>query len=85
MIPWKQVEAFKAMRTSGIPFEEALSRLRADGVTIVQSMAIVKEAQRCELAEAKRLVHTSRTWRDVAEATEKMWDDALDELKKKKA
>ena len=50
---------------SGASLDTALSQLRASGASIVESIISVRSVRRCDLAEAKRLVHLSRAWEDV--------------------
>ena len=70
------------MRESGLSLEDSLSQLRSKGVSIIECIIAVKDASDCELLEAKKLVHTSKAWHDVAEATEKMWDELIHEIEK---
>jgi hypothetical protein len=84
MIPGTYGSELKAMRESGLSFEECLSRLRSKGASIIESIIAVKDATSCELFRAKEFVHTSKTWHDVAEATEKMWDELMQEIEKEK-
>jgi ribosomal protein L7/L12 len=71
-----------ALRQSGRSFEDSLTDLRSKGATIIECIIAVKEETGCDLSEAKRVVHASKTWHDVADAAEKMWDELIDELKK---
>jgi ribosomal protein L7/L12 len=82
MTPRRFAKELKALRQSGRSFEESLADLRSKGATIIECIVAVKEETGCELSEAKRVVHASKTWHDVADATEKMWDEIIDELKK---
>jgi hypothetical protein len=50
---------------SGASLDTALSQLRASGASIVESIVSVRSVRRCDLAEAKRLVHLSPAWEDV--------------------
>lgn len=74
----------KAMQESGLPLEKCLSQLRSMGASILECIVAVKEVSGCELSGAKKLVHTSKAWHDVAEATDKMWDDLIHEIEKDK-
>ena len=56
---------------NGADMETSLQALRAAGATIFESMAAVRSVRPCDLAEAKRLVHYSKTWTDVREETER--------------
>ena len=85
MFPRKFTKDLKTMRESGLPLDDSLSQLRSRGASIIECIVAVKEEHGCDLAEAKRLVHASKAWRDVAEGTEKMWDEMIDALEKKKA
>lgn len=55
----------------GSDLESSLQRLRVAGATIFESIAAVRSVQRCDLIEAKRIVHYSETWTDVREETER--------------
>ena len=70
------------MREAGLPLEESLSRLRSKGASIIECIVAVKEETGCELGEAKRVVHQSKTWRDVAGVTEVIWDELITALEK---
>ena len=70
------------MRQAGVSLDESLAQLRSRGASIIECIAAVKEEAGCELGEAKRIVSQSKTWRDVAEATEVMWDELITELQK---
>ena len=50
----------------GVALDTALSTLRADGASIIECIAAVRWVRGCDLAEAKRIVHTSPAWSDVA-------------------
>ena len=63
----------------GADMESSLQALRAAGATIFESMAAVRSVRRCDLAEAKRLVHYSKTWTDVREETERSLRRELEE------
>ena len=49
----------------GASLDIALSQLRANGTSIVESIISVRSVRGCDLAEAKRLVHLSPAWADV--------------------
>jgi len=70
------------MRKTGASLEESLTHLRSKGASIIECIVAVKEESGCELGEAKRVVSQSKTWRDVAEATEAMWDELIAGLEK---
>jgi hypothetical protein len=55
---------------AGKTLDEALAQLRADGASILDSIATVRAFRRCDLSEAKRLVESSAAWTDVRERTE---------------
>ena len=82
MFPRRFTQDLKSMREAGLSLEDSLSRLRSKGASIIECIAAVKEETACELGAAKRVVHQSKTWRDVAEATEAMWDELISELEK---
>jgi hypothetical protein len=82
MHPRRFTSELKAMREAGLSLEESLSHLRSKGASIIECIVAVKEETGCELGDAKRVVHQSKTWRDVAEATEVMWDELITALEK---
>jgi len=82
MIPRRFTNELRELRKSGRTFEEALTSLRANGASIIECIIAVKEERECELIEAKRAVLASKTWHDVAEATDQMWKDFVDAREK---
>ena len=67
------IDHSKTLRGSladGKTLNQALSQLRAEGVSILDCIATVRAFRRCELGEAKRLVESSAAWADVRENTE---------------
>jgi hypothetical protein len=65
--------------SKGHTMEEALTELRKEGASIFECIIAIKEHTGCDLAEAKRRIHDSHAWLDVIEATDRMWDELLDE------
>lgn len=63
----------------GKSFDVALGELRTAGASIFDCIASVRSFQRCDLAEAKRLVESSSAWRDVQAATDKFYRDLSDD------
>jgi hypothetical protein len=49
----------------GASLDTALSQLRANGASIVESIVSIRSVRGCDLVEAKRLVHLSPAWADV--------------------
>ena len=54
----------------GKTLDQALSELRAAGVSIFDCIVSVRTFRRCELAEAKQIVESSPAWSDHRVATE---------------
>ncbi len=66
----------------GESLENVLTRLRADGHGMAESVAILADAQGLELDEAKRLVVLSDTWldhRDAYDSVEASFWDSLEQ------
>lgn len=59
---------------------DALTYLRLAGCSPIQTIVVAKDRFGLGLADAKRALHQSPAWRDVAEAQERMWDAVLAEL-----
>ena len=67
----------KQLRTrlaQGLPLDDALQELRAAGASIIECIVATRHVRGCDLAEAKRLIHESKVWADITEATNTMWD-----------
>jgi hypothetical protein len=73
---------FRIRLASGRVFDDALRDVRAAGASIVESIVAVKHVRGCDLVEAKRLVHQSEAWADVAKSTEAMWAQLAEEFEK---
>ncbi|HSS77204.1 MAG TPA: hypothetical protein VLV54_10715 [Thermoanaerobaculia bacterium] len=58
----------------GISTEDMLQFFRSNGATLSDSIRLVKLAKGVDLAEAKRIVHFSDTWKDFREDSEKLHD-----------
>lgn len=54
--------------------EKVLSYLRKNGCSKTKSMAILAKTKDIDLGEAKELVHFSRTWRDMRDGNEKLYE-----------
>jgi hypothetical protein len=63
----------------GKGFDVALGELRADGASIFDCIASVRSFQRCDIADAKRMVESSSAWSDVQAATDKFYQDLSDD------
>jgi hypothetical protein len=61
---------FRRKLADGKPTDEALAELRTSGASIMECIAAVKSFRRCELAEAKAIVHNSSAWADIREQNE---------------
>lgn len=55
-------------------WDEALSRMRADGFSIVDSIKVTKSVLGVSLADAKRIVHDSSAWRDQRDSADRFHD-----------
>jgi hypothetical protein len=76
-IPRHFVPDLRLLCASGLSLDQALANLRAKGASIIECIVAVKEHTGCELVEAKQTVHSSNAWHDMAQATEKMWDEMI--------
>ena len=63
----------------GKSFDVALGELRAAGASIIDCIVSVRSFQRCDIAEAKRMVESSSAWADVTAATYKSFQDLSDD------
>ena len=77
-------EAEKLLRAlkPGEDPEEALQALRAHGCSKIESMIALRKSGRCSLAEAKVIVHGSKSWEDVAARDEAFHDALVAEVEK---
>ena len=82
MIPRRFVSDLKVLLQSGKTMDESLGHLRGKGASPIECIIAIKEHSGCSLTEAKQIIHSSRTWHDVAKATEKMWDNLIEEIEK---
>jgi hypothetical protein len=55
---------------SGKTLDQALSKLRVEGVMMGECIASVRTLNRCSLEDAKRLVESSSAWADIRRRTE---------------
>jgi ribosomal protein L7/L12 len=65
----------RKLTRAGTSFDAALGTLRANGASIIESIVAVRWVRGCDLAEAKRLVHASPVWADVAAQNEKLHEE----------
>ena len=75
MFPDLYSKQLRRKLADGKILDQALSELRSEGASILQSIVAVQKAQRCSLADAKRLVHFSPAWSDMREANEKFHEE----------
>jgi ribosomal protein L7/L12 len=66
------LELAQAMKEQGSAIEEILARLRASGVTIVDSLKVVRRIEGGHLGEAKEIIDSSEAWADRREANEQI-------------
>jgi hypothetical protein len=59
----------------GANLDAALGSLRANGASIVECIISVRWVRRCDLAEAKRIVHVSPAWADVMAQNEQFHEE----------
>ena len=70
MIPRDFQRDLRKQLADGKSFDEALSQIRIQGASILESIMAVQKFRGCDLAEAKKLVHFSNTWADVRQRNE---------------
>jgi ribosomal protein L7/L12 len=76
------VKLAQTMKGQGAETETILSRLRASGATIIESLKVIRQIENINLTEAKRIVDSSATWADKRDGNERirrMLIKALDE------
>lgn len=61
------LELAQATQEQGSDREELLTRLRASGVTIIDSLKVIREIERVDLGKAKEIIDSSETWADRRE------------------
>ena len=59
----------------GVALDTALGTLRSDGASVIECIAAVRWVRGCDLAEAKRIVHASPAWSDVAAQHDKFHEE----------
>ncbi len=64
--------------------EEIIESLHASGLTIAESMKIIRELYKISLGEAKMMVARHPVWKDVIDAHTPFHDDLIRIIKKKK-
>lgn len=69
------VEQAAAVKAQGEQTETVLRFLRDRGLTITESIKAVRTIYSVPLAEAKRLVSESQTWRVIVTAAKPLHDD----------
>ena len=72
---YRFVQPFRRKLAEGRTTDEALAELRAEGASIIECIVAVRSFRRCELVEAKTLVHSSAAWADVKAMNEKFQAD----------
>ena len=68
---------YRELRGLGHDIQTALSLLRREGATIIESIAAVREVEGISLGEAKGVVADSQTWADHRRAHDRLVDAAL--------
>lgn len=82
MYPRDFTKQLRQRLARGLTLDAALQELRSEGASILESIAATKRVRGCDLGEAKRLVHFSPVWADVAKQAEAMWAGLEEELNK---
>ena len=58
---------FRRKLADGKTTDDALAELRASGASIMECIFAVQRFRRCDLGEAKKIVHFSPAWADMRE------------------
>jgi ribosomal protein L7/L12 len=58
----------RRMRSDGKTIEQVLAVLRAESLSIIDSIRVIRELTGMSLREAKQVIHNSATWMDVGPA-----------------
>lgn len=69
----------RRMLAEGSTLNEACGKLRLQGISPIECIIAIKEYMHCDLGEAKHRFQILKSWRDVTEATEKMWDNLTEQ------
>jgi hypothetical protein len=76
--PINYPKEFRRKLAEGKDLDTTLSELRASGASIMDCVSAVHSFRKCEIIEAKRIVHFSPAWKDVMEATDASFRDFND-------
>lgn len=74
------VDKCRAMNKQGQSRDEVVEFLRASGLTITESIKIMKQAFAMPLGEAKEIVSRSPVWQGVVQAAEPLHEDLAREF-----
>jgi hypothetical protein len=66
---------FRRKLADGKTTDDALAELRASGASIMECIRAVRQFRRCDLAEAKKIVHFSSAWADMREQHDRFHDE----------
>ena len=61
-------KALRRKLAEGKNYDAALAELRAEGFSILECIGAVQKFRKCDLVEAKSIVHFSSAWSDVVES-----------------
>jgi ribosomal protein L7/L12 len=64
-------------RNGGASAESVVEFLRGEGLTIVESIKIVREVFRVSLGDAKAIVTNNESWRSEVRAADQLHDELL--------
>jgi hypothetical protein len=85
MIPLDYSEALRRILAGGTTIDEALAIFRAKGLSIIECILAVQKFRRCDLGEAKKIVHFSSAWADMSDQHEQFHrelEEILNEIEK---
>ncbi len=57
-------------------WDDVLAQLRADGFSVIEAIKITRAVRQVDLAEAKRMVHSSPAWADNRDAFDQLHETA---------
>lgn len=69
------IETVRYRLGQGVSLEDVVAELHADGLTIIQSIRVVREASDLTLGQAKEVVSSHPVWAEVVRAAEPLHED----------
>jgi hypothetical protein len=73
-IPRHFATQLRVLIENGASMDEAVASIKHSGASICECIIAFKEHTRCDLAKAKQEIEGSSAWKDIAERSNKEWD-----------